>query len=96
MKRLPSLLEGTNSQNNSTLSYNPKAAHLRELSAKDGFLLARVGRDESSRHGKSTQDSARNAQSDDNRVKGQVRYVQKKDSIIDPDIHENFYPEGSL
>lgn len=42
------------------------------------------------------QDSARNAQSDDNRVKGQVRYVQKKDSIIDPDIHENFYPEGSL
>ena len=54
MKRLPSLLEGTGTTaNNSVLSLSGKGP-LRELSAKDGFLLAKINRDESAKNGTST------------------------------------------
>lgn len=60
---------------------------LKEYSNKDGFQM------------KKAKDFAKNKTKtesrDQSKIKGKVRY-NKKDSIQNPDIHQNFYPPGSL
>jgi len=89
MEKLPSLLEGASTlvESKSTMTLRKKnMSQLREHNAKDGFLLSKAQANNASTFSKKTQ----------KKEEQEKPKFNAQDSIINPDIHQNFYPPGSL
>lgn len=83
MKKLPSLLENT-SKSNLSVCGNLKINALKELKLINNKSQFRIQKNQSQIN--KTSDQSKN----------QDHYIEKQESVINPDISENFYPKGSL